>query len=208
MKPLKTILATAALLTSFSTYAQKNLGLEASPNFRELGGIETADGKILKDHLIYRSGSFSNLPEEDKEKLAKTGITTVIDFRSDYEIKREPDDIPASLDAEWINSPIGNIDPKSMQQFMKALTGPSFSTDQVDSLMIAANKGFVDNITDFKPLFDHLLEKDEVVLFHCSAGKDRTGFASSLLLYTLGADWDTIMADYLRSNEADRKSVV
>ncbi|GGF37457.1 tyrosine-protein phosphatase [Echinicola rosea] len=202
MKTLKAIVTATALLTSISAQAQKNLGLEASPNFRELGGIETKDGKTVKDHMIYRSGSFTALPEGDKEKLAETGITTVIDFRSDYEIEREPDDIPASLNAEWINSSIGNIDPKSMQQFMKVLTGPSFSTDQVDSLMIAANKGFVDNITDFKPLFDHLMEKDEVVLFHCSAGKDRTGFASSLLLHALGADWDTIMADYLRSNEA------
>ncbi|WP_200976315.1 tyrosine-protein phosphatase [Echinicola sp. 20G] len=202
----KYIVLPAFLISSFTAFAQQNLGLKSSPNFRELGGIEVQDGEIVKDHLIYRSGSFAHLPEEDKTKLEETKIQTIIDFRSDFEIENEPDDIPASLNASWIHTPIGSLDPKAMGKFMKVMTSESFSNEMVDALMIDANKGFVESIQDFKPLFDNLLNTNQAVLFHCSAGKDRTGFASSLILYSLGADWETIMADYLRSNEAVGKT--
>lgn len=205
MKTLKLVLSAAAMLSAASVYGQKNLGLEASPNFRELGGIQIDDQYTIKDDMLYRSGSFSHLPEGDIEKLEQTSINTVVDFRSDFEIESEPDDIPASLHAEQVSAQIGSLDPNTMKMFMKVLMDSDFSEAKMDSLMVMANQGFVENIHDFKPLFDHLLEKDAVILFHCTAGKDRTGLASSMILHALGADWDTIMADYLRSNEAAQK---
>ncbi|MDR7131786.1 protein-tyrosine phosphatase [Algoriphagus sp. 4150] len=205
MKTLKTLILSATLLTSLEAMAQKNLGLESSPNFRELGGISVGNEYRIKEDMIYRSGSFSNLPDSDKEKFAETGINTVVDFRSEFEIKREPDDIPASLEANYVGSQIGEMDQKAMGQFMKVLNNDDFRTESLDSLMVEANKGFVTNISDYMPFFESLRRPDAVVLFHCSAGKDRTGLASSLFLHILGADWDTILADYMRSNEAVQK---
>ncbi|WP_439487940.1 tyrosine-protein phosphatase [Algoriphagus sp.] len=205
MKTVKTLLISATLLASLQAVAQKNLGLESSPNFRELGGLAVGGGYQIKDDMIYRSGSFSHLPEDDKEKLAKTNINTVVDFRSAFEIEREPDDIPASLQAVYVSSPIGAMDQKAMGKFMEVLNREEFKTESLDSLMVEANRNFVVHIADYKPFFESLLDQDAVVLFHCSAGKDRTGLASSLLLHILGADWDTIMSDYLRSNDAVQK---
>ncbi len=205
MNTIKSLLISATLLTSMQAVAQKNLGLESSPNFRELGGIAVADGYHIKEDMIYRSGSFSHLPEADQEKLARTNINTVVDFRSAFEIEREPDDIPASLHATYVPSPIGAMDQKAMGKFMEVLNREEFKTESLDSLMVEANRNFVVHIADYAPFFESLLEQDAVVLFHCSAGKDRTGLASSLLLHLLGADWDTIMSDYLRSNDAVQK---
>ena len=205
MQKLTVVALMAAVCTSFSVQAQKNLGMESSPNFRELGGLQINENYQVKDDMLYRSGSFSDLPDSDEQKLLATGINRVVDFRSPFEIEREPDHIPASLNAEYVPCQIGSLDPNSMGAFMKVFTSEDFHKSQVDSLMIMANHGFVENIADYKPLFNSLQETESVVLFHCSAGKDRTGLASSLILHILGADWDTIMADFLRSNEAVAK---
>ncbi len=202
MKKIKAIALVAAVCASFSAQAQKNLGMENSPNFRELGGLQINGKYQVKEDMLYRSGSFSHLPESDEQKLMATSINRIVDFRSSFEIEREPDHIPAAMGAEYVPCQIGSLDPNAMGGFMKVLSGKDFKRSQVDSLMIMANQGFVGSITDYTPLFKTIQEKESVVLFHCTAGKDRTGLASSLILHILGADWDTIMADFLRSNEA------
>lgn len=93
-----------------------------------------------------------------------------------------------------------------MGQFMKIMMSPTFNEAQADSLMVAANAGFAESAKDFKPFFDEVKKKETVVLFHCTAGKDRTGFASSLLLHILNVSDEEIMKDYLRSNEAIAKT--
>jgi len=201
----KIIVFSVLILVSFSVQAQKNLGLEASPNFRELGGLSINDKYQIKEGVLYRSGSFSHLGEQDVEIFESTGINRVVDFRSPFEIESEPDQIPPSLNAEYVPCQIGSINPNAMSGFMKILSKRDFQRSQVDSLMIMANRGFIESISDYTPLFETIQEKESVVLFHCSAGKDRTGLASSLILHILGADWDTILADFLRSNEARDK---
>jgi protein-tyrosine phosphatase len=205
MKKLHILALGLALLGSSAALAQKNLGMETSPNFRELGGVQINEEYKIKEDMIYRSGSFSHLPAGDEQKLLATSINRVVDFRSPFEIEREPDHIPASMNAKYVPCQIGEVDPKSMGQFMKVVGDKNFTPKKLDSLMVMMNRTFVDNITDYAPFFESLQEPDAVVLFHCSAGKDRTGLASSLFLHILGADWDIIMADFLRSNEAVSK---
>jgi len=204
---MRRILVVSLFLLVFGeVIAQKNLGLAGSPNFRELGGLETNSGKVIKDGLLYRSGSFSNLNEEDQKLFSSTGINTVVDFRSAFEIEREPDYLPKSMNLNWVNAPIGSLDQKGMMQFMQVLNKPDFKPEDIDMLMIQANLGFVDYIADFKPFFDLIQKPESVVLFHCSAGKDRTGLASSLLLHILGFEWELIMKDFLTSNDAVSKT--
>lgn len=186
--------------------AQINVGITNSPNFRELGGIEIEEGKVIKEGLIFRSGSFSHLENADLIKFKATELNTIIDFRSDFEIEREPDFLPEDMEIQWIHAPIGSLDQEGMGKFMQVLTKKDFKPEDVDDLMIAANKGFVSSIQDFKPLFEQTMKENAIILFHCSAGKDRTGLASSLFLHALGADWDIIMEDFLRSNEAVEKT--
>jgi protein-tyrosine phosphatase len=192
-------------ILSTQAFAQSNLGMQTSPNFRELGGLTNKDGLSIKKGMVYRSGSFGHLSQEDQNILAKTGINTAIDFRSDFEIAREPDFFPEGMEVNYINAPISNLDQNGMSQFMQVLTKPDFKEEDVDQLMIKANLGFAENIKDFKPLFDQLLVPETVILFHCTAGKDRTGLASSLFLHVLGFDKTTIFEDFMVSNEAVSK---
>jgi protein-tyrosine phosphatase len=92
-----------------------------------------------------------------------------------------------------------------MGKFMQVLTSPNFKEADVEQLMIEANLGFVDYIADFKPLFDQVQAPETVVLFHCTAGKDRTGLAASLLLHILDFDRATIFEDFMLSNAAVSK---
>lgn len=202
----KIIVVTLLLLSAGFVEAQKNLGIQGSPNFRELGGLETKNGQVFKEGMLFRSGSFPNLNEHDQAILSTTGINSVIDFRSAFEIENEPDFFPNEMNVNWINAPIGSLDQKGMSQFREVLSNPDFKSEDLDNLMIQANRGFVDHIEDFKPFFVEIQKPETIVLFHCSAGKDRTGFASSLLLHALGYDWEEILADFLTSNDAVLKA--
>jgi protein-tyrosine phosphatase len=189
-----------------NSFAQRSMDIVNSPNFRTLSGIKNKEGKKIKEGVIYRSGNFSNLTESDIAKFNTMNINTIVDFRNDDEIKKDPDFIPTGRSIETKRANIGSIDGKEMGQFMKVLMAPKFDETQVDSLMIMANQGFVASIKDFKPFFDEVSKKETIVLFHCTAGKDRTGLASSLLLHILNVSDEEIMKDYLRSNEAVAKT--
>jgi protein-tyrosine phosphatase len=203
MKIINSILL--LVLLSTGVFAQSNVGMQGSPNFRELGGLINKEGRSLKEGMLYRSGSFADLKGEDVTLLRQTGINTIVDFRSDSEIAREPDFIPEGMQVNYLNAPIGSLDQKGMGKFMQVLTKPDFKEADVEQLMIEANLGFVDYIADFKPLFDQVQAPETVVLFHCTAGKDRTGLASSLLLHILDFDRATIFEDFMLSNAAVSK---
>lgn len=203
MKKSFKLIATVLLLPIVvCSFAQKSMNIEGSPNFRTLSGIENKHGKKIKDGLIYRSGSFSNLTEGDKTKFGAMKISTIIDFRSDSEIHNDPDYIPFDQNIETKRAMIGSMNDKEMLGFMKIVMDPKFNDVTLDSLMISASEGFTNHIKDFKPFFEEVAKKESVVLFHCSAGKDRTGLASALFLHILDVSRDEIIKDYLKSNEA------
>lgn len=195
-----------SLCLAISGFAQKSMNIENSPNFRTLSGIENKEGKKIKDGIIYRSGSFSKLSDGDITRFEAMNINTIVDFRTDSEIQKDPDFIPTGQQIVTKRALIGSINDKEMGGFMKVLMAPTFSEAALDSLMISASDGFTNHIQDFKPFFDEIAKKESVVLFHCTAGKDRTGLASALLLHILDVSDEEIMKDYLRSNEAVAKT--
>lgn len=204
----KTIKLKATMLSLFlalNIFAQRNLNIENSPNFRTLSGITNSEGKKIKEAIIYRSGNFPKLSDNDVKIFNSLNINTIVDFRNDDEIAKDPDLIPQGQKIETKRAVIGSIDPKGMNRFMQVLINPKFKTEDIDSLMINANKNFAERVRDFKPFFDALSQENSVILFHCSAGKDRTGLASSLLLHILDIPKEAIIEDYLRSNEAVSK---
>lgn len=201
---LKKISLVFTILT-ISCFAQQNVNIEGSPNFRSLSGISNKEGKKIKEKIIYRSGNFPKLSENDITIFNSLNINTIVDFRNDDEISKDPDFIPQGQKIVTKRAMIGSIDPKSMGRFMEVLKNPDFKSSDVDSLLVNANRNFVENIHDFKPFFDAISQENTVVLFHCSAGKDRTGIASSLLLHILDVPKEEIMLDYLHSNEAASK---
>ncbi|WP_317766660.1 tyrosine-protein phosphatase [Pediococcus ethanolidurans] len=185
---------------------QRVLPIQSGLNFRELGGYPTKDGKTIKWQKILRSGYLSVLTKKDQNYLLDYGLRYVVDLRSDYEITRNPD--PRMTDVQQIPAsvyPFSNRPSTSFSQFFKrlfhkdAVKKPSALSDPYELMVLDSHAQGA-----FRKLFQALLKNEEpnkAVLFHCAAGKDRTGIAAFLILSALGVDQKTIEEDYLLSNK-------
>lgn len=184
---------------------ERLLPLERGTNFRELGGYSTQDGHKLKLHKLIRSGSLAELTTNDLRFLENYGVHYDIDFRAEDEKKAAPDRVPG--EAEYVFDPVFHFDE----------TENSKSTDELEKefredplighqRMINVYHNVVNNELShqaYRRFFDYLLQNeapDSTLLFHCTAGKDRTGFGAMLLLTALGVDAVTIKQDYLLTN--------
>lgn len=197
----KTFLALFILTTSLSSMAQvadssrREVKLEGAVNFRDLGGYNTTTGKKVKMNVLYRSAALNTLTQKDVEKLTTLNLKYDFDFRGPFEVKTAPDKVPANTIR--ISLPAGSEtigDSNYMKNMGRILKSDSFLLS------------FYTNLTPFKarytPLFDSLLTNSSMapILFHCTAGKDRTGIAAAFILYALGVDEQTIFDDYEATN--------
>ena len=170
--------------------------LEATHNTRDLGGYETHDGRVIKNGILYRSDKLKNLTISDCEKLSNLGIKRIIDFRSAEEKQKEPNVIPLGM--EYIEMPI-EVDKKITEEIPDILSG-RIDKDMRDFL-VEANRDFVLQYKDvFSKFLKDLVKSKSPTLFHCTSGKDRTGFATFLIYTILCVDRDTIIVDYLKTN--------
>jgi protein-tyrosine phosphatase len=182
--------------------AHRALPLPKAPNLRDLGGYRTLDGRQVKWGLLYRSGALDKLDESDQRYLERLQLLRVVDLRSQQEVEDAPDRLPPALLARRIEMPIiaGNID-------VRALTSKINSGDvaglDLNDMLVNANRDFVRKDRQvFRDWLHGLLdEQGAPQLFHCTAGKDRTGFAAAILLLALGVPEQTVMQDYLASNQ-------
>jgi len=177
--------------------AEKHLPMEGGYNFRDLGGIKNKDGKYVRWGKIFRSDDLHNLTEADLKYLASIPLISIVDFRSENEIKQAPDKNPETVVKNYAYS----IDPGNLTN---ANVFTDFSSNQGDSLMMEMNVLFATDsvyVSRYRDFFQLLQDKKNVpLLFHCSAGKDRTGMGAALILFALGVDKETIIQDYLSSN--------
>lgn len=179
--------------------AERHLPMVGGYNFRDLGGIRNKDGKYTQWGKIFRSDDLNRLTAEDLAYLESIPLISVVDFRSPEEIKAAPDVVPVTVKKDYTYS----IIPGNLSVNMAELD--QLKAEQVDSIMKQMNISFVTDSTyynRYKDFFDLLMNENEVpLLFHCTAGKDRTGMAGALVLYALNIDEQTIMDDYLSSNK-------
>ncbi|KRK79062.1 tyrosine-protein phosphatase [Companilactobacillus nodensis] len=172
------------------------LNLDGAINLRELGGYKTTDGKQIKYNKLLRSGDISNLTPEALNYLKKYGLKYVVDFRGDREQQVWADQ---STDFYQIYSDpvyplMGNGDKlASAYSNTTSYLGMIYQSVLLDKYGQRA----------YSLLFELLLENNQEhksLLFHCAAGKDRTGMAAILILKALGVDDETIARDYLLTN--------
>lgn len=162
-------------------------------NMRDLGGYPAAGNKKVKWNTIIRSGDLNNLTDSDLEFLSSLPLRTDIDFRGKSEKKAAPDKMPATV-INYIPLTLEAGDMTDMQHFDKSRI-PTILEDVY--VYIIRNAQAI-----YKEFFQILADKNTPpLLFHCSAGKDRTGIAAALFLGALGVDRETIMEDYLLSAE-------
>jgi protein-tyrosine phosphatase len=174
------------------------LKLSGAINLRDMGGYRTKDGKRVKWGMVYRSGSLGKLTEEDLHEFEGLNIKLICDLRHAQETAAEPDRLPTG--AVYWHSPVNTDDKERSRKRMRMLL---FSPEQLGDLLLET---YTDVMIDgnarlFGELLRRLSDSENLpALFHCTAGKDRTGIAAMLLLLTLGVPEETIVADYTLSN--------
>lgn len=178
--------------------AERVVALQGGRNFRDLGGYETSDGRRLRWGRVYRSGVLSYLTDADRVHIRQLGIKVVCDLRTQRERDREPTRWPVA-DATQLH---WDYDPRQT-----SLRGYLASTDALSyELVRGSMMSLYRNLprlftTAYAELFRQLASGGTPLVFHCSAGKDRTGLAAALILHSLGVPRHTIVADYDLTNQ-------
>ncbi|WP_443937373.1 tyrosine-protein phosphatase [Pedobacter sp. MW01-1-1] len=196
---MKKLLIAMVCIAPMATKAQladstKRLVHVTAANFRDVGGYKTTDGKEVVWGKVYRSAAINKLTDADVALLDKKGIHTVVDFRGAAEAAAAPDRLPANTN--YTLSPAGSDKLPDAAKMVALLKEGGFLQKFYgsDGAKYAGDR--------FRPLFMKLLtvDKKEAVLYHCTGGRDRTGMATALFLYTLNVPQETIEADYVASN--------
>ena len=171
-------------------------------NFRDLGGYPTQDGRTVRYGSLYRSGHLGKLSRRDQRRLAALHIDTIVDLRSVAERERRPNKLPHDLVRRYLELPILDEANAAMEREVRQrIDARDFSDFDALTLMSHAYAQFVTDFSaEFRALILAVLEaEDRPILWHCTAGKDRTGFGAAVLLSLLGVDRETVMQDYLLS---------
>lgn len=184
-------LCLAALIGVFAFKKKRIIPVDGAFNVRDLGGYKTKDGKTVRYGLVYRSGALNGLTPKGLEEFEKRGLKTIVDFRAENERTSEPTKKPATVEEiRVLDIDAGNVITLSQ---INDDTGPQAMKDINAYLADKAQPQYIE-------FFNVLADREKApLLFHCSAGKDRTGFAAAMFLSALGVDRETIYGDYLLS---------
>ena len=174
--------------------------LQGAPNFRDLGGYAGHGGRPLRWRRLFRSDHLAGLTPADHARLQPLQLARSFDFRGIEERAATPYDLPGVMQHSLA------IEPTVVQRMHDiAAAGTALTAPVVTELMKELYRGLVNDRADrFAELFEHLIESDAPSVFHCTAGKDRTGIAAALVLLALGVSRDVVLADYLLTNELVR----
>jgi protein-tyrosine phosphatase len=178
--------------------------MESIHNFRDFGGYKTRNGLIVKKGLLYRSGSLTKASDNDLKKISALGIKTIIDLRTHQERHSNPEPIPGNSNVTSIHIPIKvrmHNESGLIWQLLSLRFGKARKIDYHEAMRDA----YQEYVTDFQPEFSKILKltsesSNLPILIHCTGGKDRTGFACSLIQQMLDIPIETVLQDYLQTN--------
>jgi len=169
--------------------------LEGASNVRDLGGYHGAGGQLMRRGLVFRSAALATLTDVDLQTLGALGIRTVCDFRGEAERARAPTRL-----TEPENVPLP-IEPSVGAGLRDLLARQEQTGEALHAVLQQAYVSYaLEHHAQYARLFAKLLAGGTPLLFHCSAGKDRTGFGAALLLTALGVAWDDVVADFEATN--------
>ncbi|MFC3052652.1 tyrosine-protein phosphatase [Kordiimonas pumila] len=179
--------------------------LDGVQNFRDMGGYVAANGQSIRYGSLFRSGHLSHTTTPCREALAAKGILHVIDFRSDAEKSRNPVAWQTPFTPSYHSLSIGGNAAAWVQELFEKLKNSDFPGEELRAQFLLAFRTIpIENRSGLKAFFTCLTDEktNGAVLFHCTAGKDRTGIAGALVMAALGIDPDQIMEDFLLTNTA------
>ena len=168
------------------------LDVEGSFNVRDLGGYKTAGGRITKPRRFLRAGSLYGLTPQGRKTLLDAGVRCVLDLRSFQELKSHPSAVQNDDGFDWYHIPM-------LDYVQSAINGSAFSN--FPASMEEMYTGLLEEgAPEFRRVFELFADpRYPGALFHCTAGKDRTGVTAMLLLALAGVDAETIVEDYSHS---------
>jgi protein-tyrosine phosphatase len=174
----------------------RHLNLAGASNFRDLGGYRASDGRRVRWRQLFRSNHLGNVTDGDVVILRGLGLKNAFDFRGTEERATA---VCALTEIAVHSLP---IEPTVVAALRARLAGGvALSTADAVDVMCDSYRNYVSqNTPRFRALFAHLLEDRAPLVIHCSAGKDRTGFACALILHALGVPDEVIAEDYLLTN--------
>ncbi|MCX4822620.1 tyrosine-protein phosphatase [Streptomyces sp. NBC_01142] len=187
-------------------------------NLRDLGSTPLTDGRSVRPGLLFRSGRLDQLDPAVDPAVAALGITTIVDFRTEGERRTRPDRIPEGgrlLLADVLADQVASGRLPAAARLSQVLADPAVAEQELgggkaQTLFTDTYRSFV--TTDsaraaYRAFLNELAEPDVgPLLFHCTAGKDRTGWAAAIVLTLLGAAPETVEAEYLAVNPAVRQA--
>ncbi|QKT10496.1 tyrosine-protein phosphatase [Rhodococcus sp. W8901] len=181
--------------------------LKSAPNFRDLGGIPVASGTV-RPGALYRSATLAKLDDDDLTAFEVLGVATVYDFRTAAERDGAFDRLPDTVRTVWLDVLADNAQNAAATGLL--MTDPVAYAGTINDgrgigQMEEANRNFVSlpsALSAYRAFYLDLIDEKRAgaALFHCTTGKDRTGWAATSFLLLLGADETDVRADYLETN--------
>lgn len=193
---------------------KRNIKLDGTNNFRDLGGYIGHNGKMVKFKQLFRSDALHKLSSKDVAWLESIGLKTIIDFRSSSEIVNNEDKEirgakyyhlnPKAEVAQTASASLSNDRSKieKLVNIANSEEGKSYFADHIDDMSKQMRKlvSDPDAVTQYQKVMAFLVNNETPLVFHCRGGKDRTGIAAMLILIALGVSKAQIYDDYLFTN--------
>ena len=194
-----------------------SLGLANAANARDLGGYPAAPGRRVRHGMLFRANALNRLSDDDVAAVGRLGLACVVDFRHPHEIELiGPDLLPVPPPQRLVALPLFDLEHDVFTTVSAALRGtagaevpaklrPDHAGGGAAEMMLELYRWFVTASMArhaFASAVRLIASADALpLLFHCTAGKDRTGWLAALVLSSLGVERDVIVADYLRTND-------
>jgi protein-tyrosine phosphatase len=175
---------------------ERLVALEGALNWRDLGGYSTADGHVTRWGCIYRSDGLDQLTDADLALVADLGIKLVVDFRVDREVDESPSRLPDHPELRRQRLPIGG-DEVEGRSVLDTIRAGDLRIYTIEEMAIGYERLLVEAALNFGEVIIHAADPaNHPMVFHCTAGKDRTGLMAMLLLGALGVSDEDIVLDY------------
>ena len=177
-----------------TTHEHRFVPLDGAFNFRDLGGLATHDGGTTRAGKMFRSDALHHLVPSDVDQLTELGMRTIIDLRSAVELDRTGRGPLEETDMQWLHAPLSHGDAAAGRVLPPALAEGDLGRHYVESL--------AERTDTLAEVIGHLaLSENLPAVFHCTAGKDRTGMVAALVLSLVGVPDDVIVHDYTLTDD-------
>lgn len=171
--------------------------LEESSAFRDLGGLPTSDGRRVRPGRLFRSDALVCGSSADRALIESLGLRLVCDLRSAAERTAQPTLEWLDPAPRWLHLEPGPLLQEGAQACLRALREAA-TARAAQALMIRTYELLPEALAPrLGELFRALLDGAIPVLVHCTAGKDRTGFVTAMILSSLGVRHESVLEDYL-----------